>query len=121
MQTLGYRFRPWREHKPLADGQAILDDVRETARVRGVDRLVRFGHRVRRASWSSRDALWTVDAEHGGRTVEVRASFLMLCSGYSTTPKVTRRRSPVSRVLAAASCTRSSGRPISTMPASGSS
>ncbi len=82
MQTLGYRFRPWREHKPLADGQAILDYVRETARVRGVDRLVRFGHRVRRASWSSRDALWTVDAEHGGRTVEVRASFLMLCSGY---------------------------------------
>ena len=82
MLTLGYRFRPWREHKPLADGPAILDYVRETARAHGVDRLVRLGHRVHRASWSSEDALWTVEAEHGGRTVCFRASFLLLCAGY---------------------------------------
>ena len=41
----------------------ILNYVRETARDNGIDRKIRFGHRVKRASWSSPDARWTVEAE----------------------------------------------------------
>src|SRR3978361_2156352 len=52
MQTLCYRFRPWTESKALADGPAILEYVRETASEAGIDRRVRYGHRVRHASWS---------------------------------------------------------------------
>ena len=65
MYTLGYRFRPWRDAKAIADGPAILNYIRETAAEFGVDERIRYGHRVRRASWSSDDALWTVEAETG--------------------------------------------------------
>ena len=31
MHTLGYRFKPWREAKAIADGSSILRYVKETA------------------------------------------------------------------------------------------
>src|SRR5688500_3274406 len=62
MYTLGYSFRPWREAKAIADGPSILKYVRDTARDYGIDKKIRFNHRVQRASWSSNDAKWTVEA-----------------------------------------------------------
>jgi monooxygenase len=52
MYTLGYIFKPWTQAKAIADGPAILDYVRETARENGIDRHIRFGHKVMRADWS---------------------------------------------------------------------
>src|ERR1700737_401520 len=46
MYTLGYRFRPWPDAKSIADGPSILSYVRETASDHGVDRAIRFHHRV---------------------------------------------------------------------------
>jgi len=86
MYTLGYAFRPWTEAKAIADGPSILNYVRETAREAGIDRHIRFRHKVVRASWSTRDAAWTVEAERteGERKVPVRftCNFLFLCGGY---------------------------------------
>jgi len=84
MYTLGYRFRPWRDAKAIADGPAILNYIRETASEFGVDKMIRYGHRVRRASWSSDDTLWTVEAETGieKRVVRLTCNFLYLCTGY---------------------------------------
>jgi monooxygenase len=83
MFTLGYQFRPWREAKAIADGPSILNYVRETAREYGIDRKIRYGHMVTRASWSSLQARWTVEAEiPGGKAVEFTANFLYMCSGY---------------------------------------
>src|SRR5688572_16665003 len=62
MYTLGYSFRPWREAKAIADGPAILKYVRDTARDYGIDKNIRFNRRVQRASWSSADARWTIEA-----------------------------------------------------------
>lgn len=82
MNTLGYRFRPWTEAKAIADGPSILRYVRDTATDGGIDRHIRFGHRVVRASWSTEDAQWTVEATHDGRLVRLTAQFLYVCSGY---------------------------------------
>lgn len=84
MYTLGYSFRPWREAKAIADGAAILDYVRDTARENGIDGKIRFGHRVVRADWSSADARWTVTTEHGPdkSTARFTCGFLFMCSGY---------------------------------------
>ncbi len=82
MHTLGYRFRPWRGNVALADGQSILDYVRDTAREYGVDEHVRYGHRVVAAAWDSPTARWTVTAEVDGVTREITADFLWACSGY---------------------------------------
>jgi cation diffusion facilitator CzcD-associated flavoprotein CzcO len=84
MFTLGYSFRPWLEAKSIADGPSILNYVCDTARDHGIDRHIRFNHRVKRASWSSRDGVWTVEAEHGPDNAVARftCNFLVLCSGY---------------------------------------
>jgi cation diffusion facilitator CzcD-associated flavoprotein CzcO len=65
MFTLGYSFRPWKEAKAIADGSAILQYLEETAREFGIDRHIRFQHRVRSASWSSEASRWTVDPRRG--------------------------------------------------------
>src|SRR6476646_10377486 len=67
MYTLGYSFKPWTHRKAIADGASIMDYLRETAREHGIDRRIRFGHRVTRAAWSSAEARWTVEVERGAR------------------------------------------------------
>jgi monooxygenase len=78
MYTLGYSFKPWTNPKAIADAPAILAYLRETAREHGIDRKIRFGQRVKRASWSSADARWTVETERAAFT----CNFLFMCSGY---------------------------------------
>ena len=82
MHTLGYRFRPWTQAKAIADGPSILSYIRDTAAEAGIDRHIRFGHRVVRAAWSTEDARWTVEVVHHGRPATMTASFLYLCTGY---------------------------------------
>jgi cation diffusion facilitator CzcD-associated flavoprotein CzcO len=82
MHTLGYRFRPWTQAKAIADGPSILQYVRDTASEGGIDRHIRFGHKVQRAAWDSDTARWTVTAEHDGTTVTLTCSYLLVCSGY---------------------------------------
>jgi len=47
MYTLGYSFKPWTEPKAIADGPRILNYVCETAVDNGIDRKIRFHHRVK--------------------------------------------------------------------------
>lgn len=82
MFTLGYDFKPWRSPKAIADGPAIRRYVRETAAEYGVDRLIRYGHRVVAASWSSETARWTVETETADGTETLSCRFLFMCSGY---------------------------------------
>jgi monooxygenase len=56
MSTFGYGFRPWNEPKAIADGASIARYIRETAEQYGVDRLIRFGCRLMRASWRTNEA-----------------------------------------------------------------
>jgi cation diffusion facilitator CzcD-associated flavoprotein CzcO len=84
MYTLGFRFRPWPDAKAIADGPSILSYVRETASRYGIDRAIRFHHRVVRAEWSTGDARWTVEAERTdtGETLDLTCDFLFICGGY---------------------------------------
>src|SRR5687768_5362899 len=76
MYTLGYRFRPWRDAKAIADGPAILNYIRDTAAEFGVDVKIRYGHRVSRASWSSDEALWTLEVKTDNTVVHFTCNFL---------------------------------------------
>jgi len=84
MHTLGYRFRPWTHAKTITDGESILDYVRETAQEAGIDRRIRFSHRVVRAEWSSEEARWTVEAERtdSREIVRLTCGYFWVCSGY---------------------------------------
>ena len=93
MSTLGYSFRPFGlgldDPPTIADGALIRDYIQDTAREFGVDRAVRFGHRVVRADWDSTTARWTVTAQKqtdtGPRTVRITSRWLSACAGYYNT------------------------------------
>ena len=84
MHTLGYRFKPWRDAKAIADGPAILRYVKETAAEHDVERHIRYRHRAMRAAWSSQDAVWKVDAVRTdtGETASFTANLVLMCAGY---------------------------------------
>ena len=58
----GYSFRPWDGEKSIADGASILQYIKDTAAETGVDKHIRFDHRVLAADWSSAEACWQVTA-----------------------------------------------------------
>lgn len=121
MYTLGYRFKPWSGEKSIADGPSILEYVRTTAAEHGIDRNIRFQHKVVRAEWSTPDAQWTVDAERTdtGETVRFTANFLMSCSGYYRYDEGYTPSSRASTGSPGRSCTRRSGPRTSTTRVSG--
>ncbi len=84
MYTLGYRFRPWTGEEAIADGPAILQYLKDTAREFGIDRLIRFNQRVTQVAWSSAEAEWHVTIKPGesGEDLKMRCKFLFMCTGY---------------------------------------
>ena len=84
MFTLGYSFEPWVGDKAIADGPSILEYIRTTARTHGIDDKVRFDRRVLSASWSTRDARWTVEIERTdtGEREQLTCGFLWGNTGY---------------------------------------
>lgn len=87
MLTMGYSFRPWTNAKAISPGEDIREYITATAREEGIDRHIRFQHRIARASWSSQDAKWTIEAARttaDGREerVTLTCNFLFSCAGY---------------------------------------
>ncbi len=82
MLTMGFSFRPWTRPKTISPGEDIRTYVEETAREEGIDRHIRFGHSVQRATWNSSDAAWTIEATHDGEPVKLTCNFLFCCAGY---------------------------------------
>ncbi|HET8695321.1 MAG TPA: NAD(P)/FAD-dependent oxidoreductase [Aquabacterium sp.] len=84
LHTFGYEFKPWVNKKSIADGDAILAYLRETAEENGIDKKIRFHHKVVGASWSSSEARWTVELEVVGTALRKTMScrWLFSASGY---------------------------------------
>ncbi len=104
MLTMGYSFRPWTHPKAISPGEDIREYITATARDEGIDRNIRFRHQIKRASWSSEDAKWTVEVvkqssslggssntagdttssgvETNDEPVTLTCNFLFCCAGY---------------------------------------
>jgi monooxygenase len=82
MFTLGFRFKPWTSEKAIADGQSIMAYLKETAAEFGIDKHIRYRHKVVAADWSDDDGKWTLRVDRDGQNVEITCSFLFACSGY---------------------------------------
>ena len=84
MHTFGFGFRPWPSPKAISDGADILAYLNDTVREYGIDRHIRYGCRLLSADWSSADACWTLTVQTAAnpQPVQMRCSFLLMCSGY---------------------------------------
>ncbi len=82
MLTMGYGFRPWTHPSTISPGDAIRDYVTDTAKDAGIDKHIRFRHKVLSASWDTATARWTVEVERGTERLTITTNFLFSCAGY---------------------------------------
>jgi monooxygenase len=82
MFTLGFRFKPWRSAQSIADGHLIKNYIKEAAAENGIDRHIRYRHRVIAADWSDAENRWTLSVENDGQQHEITCTFLFACTGY---------------------------------------
>ena len=83
LYTFGYRFKPW-TGAPIATAAEILKYMGEVIDENDLGRHIRYGHRIDRASWSSAESRWTIDATRTdtGEARRFTAGFLWMCQGY---------------------------------------
>lgn len=84
LHTFGYEFKPWRADDAIADGPQILSYLREAAAENGIDRRIRYHHKVVSASWSSDAARWLVEVQQidTGERLTLSTSWLFSAAGY---------------------------------------
>jgi monooxygenase len=84
MLSFGYKFRPWRALKVLADGPSIRQYIADTAAEYGIDEKIHYGLKIVGADWSSAESRWSVTAIHEatGRTRHYTCGYLISCTGY---------------------------------------
>ncbi len=82
--TFGYDFKPWKDKKAIADGASIKAYIRETAEENGIDKHIRFQHKVTGTNWNSEKQHWEVTVVHqqSGDSQVLYARWIFNASGY---------------------------------------
>lgn len=83
LYTFGYRFKPW-VGPPIASAKEILDYMGEVIEENDLAKHIRYDHKILKASWSSEDNRWTLEALRTDtkETVRLSCNFLWMCQGY---------------------------------------
>ena len=84
MYTYSYGFKPWTDKSAIADGDKILNYIREAADEYDLNQHIRYNHKVVSAHWCSQDKLWTVTVvrSDGEEQLAIRSRFILSCTGY---------------------------------------
>lgn len=82
LYTFGYPWRPWNENKAIADGESILKYIKDSAAQFGIDKKIKFHHKLISANWSSVERKWTLQIDVKGRRETYKAKFIFLSTGY---------------------------------------
>jgi cation diffusion facilitator CzcD-associated flavoprotein CzcO len=83
LYTFGFPWRNWTSTSSIAQGSLIIDYVKESAEMYGIDKKILFNHKVDAANWSSDDKSWKLNVTADGSTQKtIRGRWLQLCTGY---------------------------------------
>jgi cation diffusion facilitator CzcD-associated flavoprotein CzcO len=80
--TYGYASKPWTDDDAIAAGDKIVRYLDEAVSEHGLHAEIRFGRRVRAASWSTADATWTLTVDGPDGSERVEAGWLLATTGY---------------------------------------
>lgn len=82
--TFGFEWNPWAKKETLAAGPDIKEYIVQSAKSAGIDRHIRYRHKVTSANWISEDKCWEVATHKDGQEKPsvYRARFLLLGTGY---------------------------------------
>ncbi|KAH6974654.1 monooxygenase flavin-binding family protein-like protein [Ilyonectria sp. MPI-CAGE-AT-0026] len=83
LHTFGFSWRPWNSTKSIADGDSILEYMKECADVTGISQKIQFRHRVNTLNWSSKRSSWSLSVtENGAVTETITARWVVFGTGY---------------------------------------
>ena len=84
MTTMGFRFKPWKGEKLVAEGGAILDYLHEIADENSIKDKIQYHSHVNSVSWSSEEARWTIEYKNKIKDLNevITCDFLYFCVGY---------------------------------------
>ena len=82
LHTFGFPWRPWKHPKAIADGQSILEYVKESASANGIDKKIQYNTKMINANWSSDQQRWQIEVNSNGEKRFIHARFLLLSTGY---------------------------------------
>ena len=82
LYTFGFAWRPWAEQRSIANGDAILKYMRESAALYGIDQKIQFHRKLVSANWSSDQQAWKLLVDEEGRKTYYHARFVILSTGY---------------------------------------
>ena len=84
MTTMGFRFKPWKGEKLVAEGGAILDYLHEIADENNIKDKIQYHSHVNSVSWSSEEARWTIEYKNKIKDLNevITCDFLYFCVGY---------------------------------------
>ena len=78
----GFSWNPWTRTETIASGSSILDYLKESASLHGIDQHILLRHHVKHASWSSQKKLWILDVDTDKGRVRYATRFVLWASGY---------------------------------------
>ncbi|KAK4977344.1 hypothetical protein LTR66_004926 [Elasticomyces elasticus] len=82
LYTFGFPFSPWTENRAIADGPSIKRYLMKTAAKYGIDKDIRYHHKLQSANWSTDEQCWSLRVDASGEEKHFRASFMVLGTGY---------------------------------------
>jgi cation diffusion facilitator CzcD-associated flavoprotein CzcO len=82
LHTFGFPWRPWTDRKAIADGTSIRNYIRESAEKFGIDKKIRFHHKLLAGDWSSDEQNWSLTVDADGEEQIYKARFVILSTGY---------------------------------------
>jgi len=80
MYTFGFPFAPWTGEHTMAQGEEIRTYIEETAKRFGLDRHIRFGHRLLKADWSTSSSAWQVQIQTPHEVLSLSCQYLWMCT-----------------------------------------
>ncbi|CZS97890.1 hypothetical protein WAI453_008888 [Rhynchosporium graminicola] len=82
LHTFGFAWRPWSGSNSIADGESIRKYICESAEAHGIDKKIRFHHKLLAADWSSKTQRWTLSVDADGEKTQMSARFVIFSTGY---------------------------------------
>ncbi|KID74489.1 FAD-containing monooxygenase EthA [Metarhizium brunneum] len=80
--TFGFQWYPWNRNNPIATGESILEYLAEASSKHGIDKNIRFKHKLQHASWSTEYQEWTLSVTRGTKATSISSRFVVFGTGY---------------------------------------
>lgn len=85
MHTFGFSFEPWPHLDSIGTGEQISNYIKSTAQKYGIEENSMFSCTVKRATWTSDTATWTIYYIQDGKMNSLNAKFVLFCTGFFDT------------------------------------